>query len=90
MGLRTLDDLRMKKFDLTLSPAQQVRARASISRAIWLNLGRLGLDTMMVSFVLVKERYSNSLLDLNERMPRSEASDIFEKIRPAGMVDLHH
>jgi len=92
-GLRTLDDVRDRKNGIKLSPHQEV---CGSSRSVL--LGCLVLTDELHSLKLGLKYYDGrvptvqhamqwlitSLEDLNSRMPRDEARDIFERIKEIG------
>ena len=84
-GLRTLDDVRDRKNDIELSHHQEV---GSISCSVLLGRRLTGsilsssvLSIMMVAIPHTVRRLINVLKDLNSRMPREEARDIFQRIK---------
>ena len=84
IGLRTIYDLRQRKFGVKLTPAQEVRKMYFNTYASDPS-PRLGSSIMMVGFNIPKE-FPISLIiqDLKTKMPRQEVKDIFDQVRAVG------
>jgi len=93
-GLRTLDDVRDRKNGIKLSPHQEVRVDSSRSVLLGgfvltdgfhsLKLGLKYYDGRVPTVQHAMQRLITALEDLNSRMPRDEARDIFERIKEIG------
>lgn len=86
-GCRTLDDVKQRRGGIIVSPIQEVSFFINVQPHKTNTSWRSGSNITMVSSKFDKNRSINTfilIIDINSRMPRSEAKEIFELIKHIG------